>query len=69
MYLFAESHDCEGLIPALKTNCGDETFDVDVDVIGTTTAARAGALGAGPAAFACPTSLDSFACAAGMATV
>jgi hypothetical protein len=65
MYLFAESHDCDGFIPALKTNSGGETFD---DGAGTTAAARVGAL-AGPAAIACPTSLDSFARAAGTAGI
>ena len=61
MYLFAESHDCEGFIPALKTNSGDETLDVETD------AARVGALDAGPAAIACPASMDSFVRAAGNA--
>ena len=56
MYLFADNHDCDGFIPALKTNSGDETFDVE------TAAARAGTV---DAAIACPTSLDSFVRAAG----
>jgi hypothetical protein len=59
MYLFAESHDCEGANPALKTKFGEETSEVCSD--GSDAVFRPGEFAAGTAGTAlCSACFGSF---------
>src|SRR5580704_18936584 len=52
MYLFLESHDCEGASPALSTNSGDVISEIRSS--GASAVSRTGAIDAGTAVTVCP---------------
>ena len=52
MYLFLESHDCEGASPALSTNSGDVISEIRTS--GASAVSRTGAIDAGTAVTVCP---------------
>jgi hypothetical protein len=52
MYLFLESHDCEGARPALSTNSGDVISEIRSS--GASAVSRTGAIDAGTAVTVCP---------------